>query len=68
MHSEVLVVGGGLGGIAAAYAALQAGRSVVLSEEYDWLGGQLTSHAVPPACSRNSPGATSLKNDEPARR
>ncbi|MGW0737209.1 FAD-dependent oxidoreductase [Streptomyces sp. NPDC002851] len=48
MEAEVLVVGGGLGGVAAALAALRAGRRVVLTEEYDWLGGQLTSQAVPP--------------------
>ena len=48
MHTEVLVVGGGLGGVAAALAALRAGRSVVLTEEFDWLGGQFTSQAVPP--------------------
>ncbi len=47
MRTEVLVVGGGLGGVAAALAALDAGRSVVLTEEYRWLGGQLTSQAVP---------------------
>jgi hypothetical protein len=45
---DVAVVGGGLGGVAAAVAALDAGRTVVLSEETDWLGGQLTSQAVPP--------------------
>ncbi|MET7858228.1 FAD-dependent oxidoreductase [Streptomyces sp. NPDC005318] len=48
MGVEVLVVGGGLGGVAAALAAARAGRSVVLTEEFDWLGGQLTSQAVPP--------------------
>ncbi|MBC6460889.1 FAD-dependent oxidoreductase [Actinomadura sp. HBU206391] len=48
MHTDVLIVGGGLGGVAAALAALKAGSSVVLTEEYDWLGGQLTSQAVPP--------------------
>ncbi|GAA0243329.1 FAD-dependent oxidoreductase [Cryptosporangium japonicum] len=48
VHADVLIVGGGLGGVAAALAALRAGRSVVLSEEFDWLGGQLTSQAVPP--------------------
>jgi len=44
----VLVVGGGLGGVAAALAALRRGRTVILTEETDWLGGQLTSQAVPP--------------------
>lgn len=48
MQTEVLVVGGGLGGVAAALAAARAGRRVVLTEEYAWLGGQLTSQAVPP--------------------
>ncbi len=48
LRTEILVVGGGLGGLAAALAALRAGRRVVLTEEYDWLGGQLTSQAVPP--------------------
>ncbi|MEV0719290.1 FAD-dependent oxidoreductase [Asanoa sp. NPDC050611] len=45
---DVLVVGGGLGGVAAALAALRRGRSVLLTEETDWLGGQLTSQGVPP--------------------
>jgi hypothetical protein len=51
MHEQtcdILVVGGGLGGVAAALAALRLGRTVVLTEETDWLGGQLTSQAVPP--------------------
>jgi len=48
MRCEVLVVGGGLGGVAAALGALRMGRSVILTEEFDWLGGQLTSQAVPP--------------------
>ncbi|RKN15783.1 FAD-dependent oxidoreductase [Micromonospora musae] len=48
MRADVLVVGGGLGGVAAALAAARAGRSVILTEEFDWLGGQLTSQAVPP--------------------
>jgi hypothetical protein len=48
LATDVLVVGGGLGGVAAALAALRLGRRVVLTEETDWLGGQLTSQAVPP--------------------
>jgi hypothetical protein len=47
-QTDVLVVGGGLGGIAAALAALELDCRVVLTEESGWLGGQLTSQAVPP--------------------
>ncbi|WP_314178496.1 FAD-dependent oxidoreductase [Streptomyces winkii] len=48
MEADILVVGGGIGGVAAALGALRTGRTVILTEEYDWLGGQLTSQAVPP--------------------
>lgn len=48
LTADVLVVGGGVGGVAAALAALQLGRTVILTEETDWLGGQLTAQAVPP--------------------
>ncbi len=48
LDTDVLVVGGGLGGVAAALAAARAGCRVVLTEQYAWLGGQLTSQAVPP--------------------
>ncbi|MBM3213404.1 FAD-dependent oxidoreductase [Candidatus Poribacteria bacterium] len=46
--TDVLVVGGGTGGCAAALAAARSGRNVVLTEETDWIGGQLTQQAVPP--------------------
>jgi len=48
LHSDLLVIGGGLGGVAAALAALENGKHVILAEELPWLGGQLTSQAVPP--------------------
>lgn len=48
MGVDVAVIGGGLGGCAAALAALRAGKQVVLTEPSDWIGGQLTSQAVPP--------------------
>lgn len=48
LRADVAVIGGGLGGVAAALAALRRGRSVVITEQYAWLGGQLTSQGVPP--------------------
>src|SRR6185369_16911464 len=47
-HCDVAVIGGGTGGCAAALAAARNGLRVILTEETDWLGGQLTSQAVPP--------------------
>ncbi|VZO36356.1 FAD-dependent oxidoreductase [Occultella aeris] len=47
-RTEILVVGGGLGGVAAALTAAKLGRRVVLTEETDWLGGQLTAQLTPP--------------------
>jgi hypothetical protein len=43
---DVAVVGGGLGGVAAALAAAEFGKRVLLSESTDWLGGQITSQGV----------------------
>ncbi|MFN0120906.1 MAG: FAD-dependent oxidoreductase [Blastocatellia bacterium] len=48
LHTEILIVGAGVGGCAAALAAAQSGRRVILTEESDWIGGQFTSQAVPP--------------------
>ena len=47
-QTDILVVGGGLGGVAAALAALHLDMNVILTEETDWIGGQLTAQAVPP--------------------
>ena len=48
LHADIAIIGGGVGGVAAALAAARAGRRVILSEETDWIGGQLTQQAVPP--------------------
>lgn len=48
LRADVAIIGGGLGGVAAALAALRHGMTVVMTEETDWIGGQLTSQAVPP--------------------
>ncbi|MBC9929464.1 FAD-dependent oxidoreductase [Chitinophaga qingshengii] len=46
--ADLVIAGGGLGGVAAALAALHNNQTVVLTEETDWIGGQLTQQAVPP--------------------
>ncbi len=47
-QAEILVVGGGLGGVAAALAAARLGRKTILAAPHEWLGGQLTTQGVPP--------------------
>lgn len=47
-RADLVIVGGGTGGCAAALAALSNGLSVVLAEEFSWIGGQFTSQGVPP--------------------
>lgn len=47
MHADVVIIGGGLGGCAAALAVARAGYRAIMSEETDWIGGQLTQQAVP---------------------
>ncbi len=48
MHADLVILGGGVGGCAAALAAARHGLRVIMTEETDWIGGQLTSQAVPP--------------------
>ncbi len=43
---DVVVVGAGSGGTAAAIQAARMGSSVAIVEETDWIGGQMTSSAV----------------------
>ena len=67
LHSPLVVIGGGLGGVAAALTAARLGLPVVLTEESDWIGGQLTSQGVPPdehewiETHRISPSYTELR-------
>lgn len=48
LNADVAVVGASLGGTIAALSAARQGCSVLLFEETDWIGGQLTTQAVPP--------------------
>lgn len=43
---DVVIVGGGTSGTAAAIQAARSGADVLLVEEYEWLGGMLTSAGV----------------------
>lgn len=47
LSADVIVVGAGLGGIAASLSLLRNGLKVLLTEETDWIGGQLTQQGVP---------------------
>jgi hypothetical protein len=46
IKADVLVVGGGAGGTAAAIQAARRGAQTILVSEFDWLGGMLTSAGV----------------------
>lgn len=45
---DVVVAGASLGGVQAARTAAECGMRVFLCEQTHWIGGQLTSQAVPP--------------------
>lgn len=63
--ADVVVAGGGLGGVAAALSSLRNGLSVILTEETDWIGGQITQQGVPPDEHQwiETHGATKLYRD-----
>lgn len=46
--TDIVIIGGGIGGCMAALSAAKMGQRVVLTEETDWIGGQLTAQGVPP--------------------
>jgi hypothetical protein len=48
LKGDIAIIGGGVGGVACALGAASNGLKVILTEEYDWIGGQLTSQGVPP--------------------
>jgi len=46
VECEILVIGGGLAGSAAAYEGLLAGKTVCLTEITDWVGGQISAQGT----------------------
>lgn len=46
VECEMLIVGGGLAGTAAAYEGLLAGKTVCLTEITDWVGGQISAQGT----------------------
>jgi len=47
-QADIVIIGGGLGGCAAALAACKQGTSVIMTEPTDWIGGQVSQQGVPP--------------------
>lgn len=47
LATDVLIIGGSLGGIAAALAVARMGRRAIVTEETAWIGGQATTQGVP---------------------
>lgn len=63
LQADLVIAGGGLGGCAAALAALRNGLRVIMTEETDWIGGQVTQQGL--SCFDEHPwietyGATQL--------
>lgn len=48
LEADAVVIGGGLGGFASSISLLKHNKKVILTEETDWIGGQLTQQGVPP--------------------
>jgi FAD dependent oxidoreductase len=46
MRADVVIIGGGTGGYAAALGAARNGSQVIMTEETDWIGGQLTAQGL----------------------
>jgi len=46
VECELLIVGGGLAGTAAAYESLRMGHTVCMTELTDWVGGQISSQGT----------------------
>ena len=62
LEADLVIIGGGTGGCATALGALRNGLTVIMTEETDWIGGQLTQQGVPPDEHKwiNDFGATAL--------
>ena len=65
LSADLVICGGGLGGCAAALAALRNHLSVILTEETEWIGGQISQQGVPPDEHQwiETHGATQLYRD-----
>src|ERR1051326_6919658 len=56
VNADVCVIGAGFAGLAAAYKLKQAGKSVVVLEARDRVGGKVYSHTLPDGTVLNMGG------------
>jgi hypothetical protein len=61
VSTDVLIVGGGTGGVAAALGVARTGARCIVTEPTDWVGGQLTAQAVPPDENRWMEGKEGIR-------
>jgi len=46
LQTDIAIIGGGFGAVAAALALTDRGYRVILTDEFNWIGGQVTSQAL----------------------
>ncbi len=46
LQADVAIIGGGFGAVAATLALTDHGYQVVMTDEFQWIGGQVTSQAL----------------------
>ena len=67
LAADLVIIGGGLGGCAAALATPRRGFSEITTRESDWIGGQLTWQVVPPDENANIGTMSGRRSGNPLR-
>ena len=62
MEADAAIIGGGFGAVAAALALTDRGFRVILTDEFHWIGGQVTSQALCVLDELYDPGGETVMN------